>query len=61
MRNIVSLNAGWVFRKECPQAPAALPQDWEAVNLPHSWNAIDGQDGGADYYRGTCCYAKVPR
>ena len=59
MRNIISLNAGWVFSKECPQAPAALPQDWEAVNLPHSWNAIDGQDGGADYYRGTCCYAKV--
>ena len=59
MRNIISLNAGWAFSKECPQAPAALPQDWENVNLPHSWNAIDGQDGGSDYYRGTCCYAKT--
>lgn len=29
------------------------------VNLPHTWNAIDGQDGGDDYYRGTCFYEKV--
>ena len=24
----------------------------EAVSLPHTWNAQDGQDGGADYWRG---------
>lgn len=28
------------------------------LNLPHTWNAIDGQDGGNDYYRGTCTYEK---
>ena len=28
----------------------------EAVALPHTWNAVDGQDGGNDYYRGTCWY-----
>ena len=28
----------------------------ESVELPHTWNAIDGQDGGNDYYRGTCTY-----
>lgn len=28
------------------------------VDLPHTWNAIDGQDGGNDYYRGTCTYEK---
>lgn len=27
-----------------------------SVNLPHTWNALDGQDGGNDYYRGTCSY-----
>ena len=32
--------------------------NWNWVNLPHCWNAIDGQDGGNDYYRGTCYYAK---
>lgn len=29
------------------------------VNLPHTWNAFDGQDGGNDYYRGTCHYEKI--
>lgn len=28
------------------------------LDLPHTWNAIDGQDGGNDYWRGTCCYEK---
>ncbi len=32
--------------------------DWEQVNLPHTWNAQDGMDGGNDYHRGTCYYAK---
>ena len=30
----------------------------EVVNLPHTWNAEDGQDGGNDYYRGVCWYVK---
>ena len=59
MRNIFNLNANWVFAKDVAQAPAAMPADWEAVTLPHSWNAVDGQDGGGDYFRGKCCYAKT--
>ena len=59
MREILNLNNGWAFAKDMAQAPASLPADWEAVNLPHSWNAIDGQDGGADYFQGQCCYTKV--
>ncbi len=58
MRNIISLNADWVFNKQT-DIPATLPNDWEAVNLPHSWNAIDGQDGDNDYFRGTAIYAKA--
>ena len=27
-------------------------QESEVVALPHTWNALDGQDGGNDYYRG---------
>ena len=30
----------------------------EAVTLPHTWNAVDGQDGGNDYHRGTCWYVR---
>lgn len=28
------------------------------LDLPHTWNHIDGQDGGNDYWRGTCTYEK---
>ena len=58
MRNILSLNPGWSFAKGVSQVPAAISADWETVNLPHTWNAIDGQDGDNDYYRGTGYYAK---
>ena len=59
MRNILSLNPGWSFAKDIRQAPAAMQTDWEIVNLPHTWNAVDGQDGGNDYFRGSCCYART--
>ena len=29
---------------------------FEKVNLPHTWNNLDGQDGGADYWRGIGTY-----
>ncbi len=58
MRTIISVNAEWVFNKQT-DIPTSLPTDWEAVNLPHSWNAIDGQDGDNDYFRGTAIYAKA--
>ena len=59
MRSVVNFNAKWAFTKQASAVPAELPKDWYWVNLPHSWNAIDGQDGGNDYYRGTCYYAKA--
>ena len=58
MRQIFNLNAKWAFTKQANAVPSEMPKDWYFVNLPHSWNAIDGQDGGNDYYRGTCYYAK---
>ena len=58
MRNILNFNAKWAFTKQASAVPAEMPSDWVWVNLPHSWNAIDGQDGGNDYYRGICYYAK---
>lgn len=59
MRNILNFNADWVFSKQADTIPAALPNDWEQLSLPHSWNAIDGQDGDNDYYRGKGYYAKA--
>ena len=57
MRKIININRKWAFAKEA-EVPSAIPEKWNFVNLPHTWNAIDGQDGGNDYYRGTCCYIK---
>lgn len=50
MREIISLNKNWTFSQN--------GQSTE-VNLPHTWNAVDGQDGGNDYYRGTCLYTRT--
>ena len=58
MRNIVNLNFKWAFSKEAEAVPASMPEKWYWVNLPHTWNAIDGQDGNNDLYRGTAYYAK---
>jgi len=58
MRQIINLNRKWAFTKEALQNPAQLPETIYWVNVPHSWNAIDGQDGEGDYYRGTCWYVK---
>ncbi len=57
MRNIVKINDGWSFYKNNADV-SALSGECEAVNLPHSWNAVDGQDGGNDYFRGACVYTK---
>ena len=51
MRNIKNINENWVFVKE-------KEKEKSTVNLPHTWNGIDGQDGGNDYYRGKCTYIK---
>ena len=48
MSETIVLNTGWNFTKE---------EHSEPVTLPHTWNAVDGQDGGNDYYRGSCTYA----
>lgn len=58
MREIFNFNTKWAFTKDATEVPQEMPEKWYWVTLPHSWNAIDGQDGGTDYYRGTCYYAK---
>ena len=58
MRTVLNFNAAWAFGKGTA-LPTVMPTDWEQVNLPHSWNAVDGQDGGNDYFRGTSHYAKT--
>ena len=58
-----NINASWQFTKDAVSvgkgASVLTEGNWEALDLPHTWNGIDGQDGGNDYYRGTCYYAKT--
>ena len=48
MRQIIDLMTGWQFTD--------LSGTTVTLNLPHTWNNIDGQDGGNDYKRGACTY-----
>ena len=58
MRTIVNINRKWAFTKQTTEIPSEINSAWDFVNLPHTWNGIDGQDGGNDYWRGTAIYAK---
>ena len=58
MRNIINLNQNWRFKQEDAGLPQTLPSDWAEVNLPHTWNAVDGHDGNGSYDRGKYWYAK---
>ncbi len=56
-----NISAGWKFTKTVvtnPQQSTFDDSAWENINLPHTWNAADGQDGGNNYYRGACWYRK---
>ncbi len=59
MRTIFNFNSKWAFSKEAEKIPDKISPRWNFVNLPHTWNNIDGQDGGNDYYRGVGYYAKA--
>lgn len=58
MRKVYNFNTKWAFSKEATEAPKVMPEKWYWVSLPHTWNDIDGQDGGNDLYRGISFYAK---
>ena len=49
MRKVVNINSNWNFEKK---------GETQQLDLPHTWNGTDGQDGGNDYYRGCCAYTK---
>jgi beta-galactosidase len=59
MRKTILINEEWKFVKENVGVEEVFAVPGDTVNLPHTWNAIDGQDGGNDYYRGTCWYGKT--
>ena len=51
MRTIIPFCNDWLFTKP--------GEECVPVTLPHTWNNLDGQDGGGDYWRGECVYEKT--
>ena len=51
MRRRILMNKGWKF--------TIAGRETVAVDVPHTWNALDGQDGGNDYFRGKGVYEKT--
>ena len=61
IRHDTSLADGWRFIKsDVPEAEQVGFDDssWSVISIPHTWNALDGQDGGNDYYRGPGFYRR---
>jgi beta-galactosidase len=60
-RKVSNINREWKYQKgDVPGADAELFDDssWSNIDLPHTWNNLDGQDGGGNYYRGMGWYRK---
>ena len=53
MREIISLNENWTL--SFPKGDHVTEQ----VNLPHTWNAVDGNDGNGSYLRTTGVYTRT--
>ncbi|MCQ2772825.1 MAG: glycoside hydrolase family 2 protein [Bacilli bacterium] len=58
MRQIININEGWKYFKDVVEHDALAGKEGEAISIPHTWNGYDGQDGGGDYWRGSCWYVK---
>ncbi len=60
----VNIDAGWKFNRgdvTGAEQPAFDDAAWTSLNLPHTWNALDGEDGPRTtpaYYRGVGWYRK---
>ncbi|MFF1920571.1 glycoside hydrolase family 2 TIM barrel-domain containing protein [Streptomyces sp. NPDC058221] len=56
----LGLNSGWLFHKgdvAGAEGPGFDDSTWDSMSVPHTWNALDGADGGS-YYRGVGWYRK---
>ena len=61
-RQKISINANWKFQsKILSNSPASVDYDDNnrtIVNIPHTWNSTDAQDGGNNYLRTIGWYRK---
>src|ERR1051326_1912871 len=60
-RTNILLNTGWRFIRQDVAGAANVSFDdstWSSLRLPHTWNNLDGEDGGNNYYRGIGWYRR---
>ena len=60
-RIAIDLNSDWKFIRDDmsgAEQPMLDDSSWQSVTLPHTWNNLDGEDGGNDYYRGPAWYRR---
>jgi len=60
-REVFDLNGGWKFVKsDVPAASAKVFDDsgWQDIKVPHTYNGLDAQDGGDDYFRAATWYRR---
>jgi beta-galactosidase len=60
-RRLVNLDPGWRFLAgddARAQESGFDDSSWQPVDLPHTWNGLDGQDGGGNYRRGAGWYRR---
>lgn len=58
MSRIVNISKEWQFLKKSVKREELVDAKTESLDLPHTWNAIDGVSGGNDYHRGLSWYVK---
>ncbi|GFP74419.1 glycoside hydrolase family 2 protein [Clostridium fungisolvens] len=60
MRKVININNSWKFIREDEvkaMNKAYNDENWEVINVPHTWNAFDGANG-FDFFKGSCWYRK---
>ncbi len=57
----INLNGTWKFIRSDVSGAQNVGFDdsaWSSVTVPHTWNNLDGEDGGGNYYRGIGWYRR---
>ncbi|NDV46619.1 DUF4982 domain-containing protein [Paludibacter sp. 221] len=61
-RKKIDFNSSWKFKSsitnDTPAATSYNDASWEVVNIPHTWNATDAEDGGNNYLKTASWYRK---
>jgi beta-galactosidase len=63
-RITVNLDPDWAFHKGTLSLAEATSEEsskgnWQTISLPHTWNNLDGEDGGNNYFKGDGWYRRM--